>query len=88
MTLTTFMAFAGGVPTFVSIGCFLFVVLFLSSKKGVSFKTIKVCKLASKIAHRNHCTIKEELINAKPLVKFRFRLLVGSRRYKDYIYQA
>ena len=88
MSITAFMAFAGGIPTFISIGCFIFVVFFLSSKKGVSPRTIKVMRSASKIAHYNHTQIKILLPTCKPLTKLRFYLLVGKKRYNDYIYQG
>jgi hypothetical protein len=83
-----FMAYAGGIPTFLTIGFFIFTMFFLTKKKGLSIKKVRIMKNSSKLANKNHSKIKEELRVATPLVKFRFYLLVGKKRYNDYMYQG
>lgn len=86
--MSTFMAYAGGIPTFISLGFFLIMILFLSKKKSISFKKLKSMRVSAKLANTNYYEIKDLLKKAKPLVRFRFMLLVGSKRWKDYNYQG
>jgi len=84
--VATFMAYAGGIPTFITLAFFLFAVLYLSKKKSISITKLASMKASAKLANTNYYSIKEQLKTAKPLVRLRFRLLVGPKRWKDYNY--
>ena len=86
--MATFMAYAGGIPTFITIGFFLVAVLFLSRKRTISISKLKGMKASAKIANTNYYAIKAKLPTVKPLVKLRFYILVGAKRWRDYNYHG
>lgn len=60
-------------------------------KGGAAIKTIATLKLmnaSKKLADANYRQIKVLLKDAKPLVRLRFRLLVGAKRFTDYTFNG
>jgi len=86
--MATFMAYAGGIPTFITLGVFLVTLLFLSRKRTVSISKLKSMKASAKVANVNYYAIKAKLPTVKPLVRLRFHILVGAKRWRDYNYQG
>ncbi len=50
--------------------------------------TLRLMKASKQLADANYREIKALLKDAKPLVKLRFKLLVGTKRYTDYTYHG
>jgi hypothetical protein len=50
--------------------------------------TLRLMDASEKLASANYRLIKALLKDAKPLVRLRFRLLVGAKRYQDYTFHG
>jgi hypothetical protein len=50
--------------------------------------TLRLMRASKQLADANYREIKALLKDAKPLVKLRFKLLVGTKRYTDYTYHG
>lgn len=74
-----------GIPIFF-VSALLVTMFFARNTKPVI--QLGIAKAAANLANANYYRIKEKLAIAKPLVRLRFRLLVGPKRYKDYTYQG
>jgi hypothetical protein len=48
--------------------------------------TLKLMRASKSVADANYIQIKALLKDAKPLTRFRFKLLVGAKRYQDYTF--
>ena len=74
----------------ITIGTLLLLAL-TGIKGGSAIKTIATLKLmnaSKKLADANYRQIKVLLKDAKPLVRLRFRLLVGNKRFRDYTFNG